>query len=353
MVTSLPVRQLGTTDMNITRVGVGAWAMGGGGWSFAWGPQDDNDSIAAMNHAVELGINWIDTAPIYGLGHSEEVVARFLQGKSQSERPYVFTKCGMVWDPKKPMEEPQRILSPDSIRRECEASLRRLKIDRIDLYQFHWPDDTSGTPVEASWRAMEQLEKEGKVRAIGVSNFDVSLLRKIEPLKHVQSLQPPFSLIRRDVAAAEIPWCNANRTGVIVYSPMQAGILTETFSVEKVKNMSDNDWRKRSANFQTPRVERNIQLRDALKPIAKRHDTTVSAIAIGWTLAWPGVTGAIVGARSPGQIDGWIDAASLALTASDLDEIAGAIDKIGVGTGPTRPPSPRKERVAEAPAEAR
>ena len=180
--------------MNITRVGVGAWAMGGGGWSFAWGPQDDNDSIAAMNHAVELGINWIDSAPIYGLGHSEEVVARFLQGKSESERPYVFTKCGMVWDPKKPMEEPQRILSPDSIRRECEASLRRLKIDRIDLYQFHWPDDTSGTPVEASWRAMEQLEKEGKVRAIGVSNFDVSLLRKIEPLKHVQSLQPPLIL---------------------------------------------------------------------------------------------------------------------------------------------------------------
>jgi len=353
MKTSLPVRQLGTTDMNITRVGVGAWAMGGGGWSFAWGPQDDNDSIAAMNHAVELGINWIDTAPIYGLGHSEEVVARFLQGKSESERPYVFTKCGMVWDSNKPMDEPKRILSPESIRRECEASLRRLKVDRIDLYQFHWPDDASGTPVEASWRAMEQLEREGKVRAIGVSNFDVSLLRKIEPLKHVQSLQPPFSLIRRDVAAAEIPWCNANRTGVIVYSPMQAGILTETFSVEKVKNMSVNDWRKRSANFQTPRVEKNIQLRDALRPIARRHDTTVSAIAVAWTLAWPGVTGAIVGARSPRQIDGWIDAASLTLSPGDLDEIAGAIDKIGVGTGPTRPPSHRKERIAEAPAEAR
>jgi aryl-alcohol dehydrogenase-like predicted oxidoreductase len=339
--------------MNITRVGFGAWAIGGGGWSFAWGPQDDNDSIAAMNHAFELGINWIDTAAVYGLGHSEEVVGRFLRGRSADQRPYVFTKCGLVWDPKKPMEDAKRILSPDSIRRECEASLRRLGVDRIDLYQFHWPDAATGTPVESSWRMMEQLEKEGKVRAVGVSNFDVSLLKKIEPLHHVQSLQPPFSLIRRDVAAAEIPWCNANRTGVIVYSPMQSGILTDSFVIDKVRNMGDNDWRKNSANFQTPRVEKNIALRDALKPIARRHNTTVSAIAVSWTLAWPGVTGAIVGARSPSQIDGWIDAAELTLSSGDLDEIAGAIDKIGVGTGPTRPPSQRKERVAEAPAEAR
>ena len=354
MVTSLPVRQLGTTDMNITRVGFGAWAIGGGGWSFAWGPQDDNDSIAAMNHAMELGINWIDTAAVYGLGHSEEVVGRFLRGKSADQRPYIFTKCGLVWDPKKPMEDAKRILSPDSIRRECEASLRRLGVDRIDLYQFHWPDAATGTPVESSWRMMEQLEKEGKVRAVGVSNFDVSLLKKIEPLHHVQSLQPPFSLIRRDVAAAEIPWCNANRTGVIVYSPMQSGILTDSFVIDKVRNMGDNDWRKNSANFQTPRVEKNIALRDALKPIARRHNTTVSAVAVSWTLAWPGVTGAIVGARSPSQIDGWIDAATLTLSAGDLDEIAGAIDKIGVGTGPTRPPSPaRKERIAQTGAEAR
>ena len=352
MVSSLPIRQLGTSDMNITRVGVGAWAMGGGGWSFAWGPQDDNDSIAAMNHAVELGINWIDTAPVYGLGHSEEVVGRFLRGKSADARPYVFTKCGMVWDPKKPMDEAKRILSPDSIRRECEASLRRLGVDRIDLYQFHWPDAT-GVPVETSWRMMEQLQKEGKVRAIGVCNFDVSLLKKIDALKHVESLQPPFSLIRRDVAAAEVPWCNANRTGVICYSPMQSGILTETFSAEKVKTMDDNDWRKRSANFQTPRVEKNIALRDALRPIAKRHDTTVSAVAVAWTLAWPGVSGAIVGARSPSQIDGWIGAAKLTLSAADLDEISGAIDRIGAGTGPTRPPSQRKERATEQAAELR
>jgi len=352
MVTSLPVRQLGTTDMNITRVGVGAWAIGGGGWSFAWGPQDDNDSIAAMNHAFELGINWIDTAPVYGLGHSEEVVGRFLRGKGAGNRPFIFTKCGMVWDPKKPMDEPVRTLSPDSIRRECEASLRRLGVERIDLYQFHWPDAT-GVPVETSWRMMEQLQKEGKVRAIGSCNFDVSLRRKIDALKHVESLQPPFSLIRRDVAAAEIPWCNANRTGVICYSPMQSGILTETFSREKVKQMGDNDWRKRSANFQTPRVEKNIALRDALRPIAKRHNTTVSSVAVAWTLAWPGVTGAIVGARSPSQIDGWIDASRVTLTAGDLDEIAASIDRIGVGTGPTRPPSPRRERSAAVSAEAR
>ncbi len=352
MVTSLPVRQLGTTDMNITRVGVGAWAIGGGGWSFAWGPQDDNDSIAAMNHAFELGINWIDTAPVYGLGHSEEVVGRFLRGKGADNRPYIFTKCGMVWDPKKPMDEPVRTLNPDSIRRECEASLRRLGVERIDLYQFHWPDAT-GVPVETSWRMMEQLQKEGKVRAIGACNFDVSLLRKIDALKHVESLQPPFSLIRRDVAAAEIPWCNADRTGVICYSPMQSGILTETFSREKVKQMGDNDWRKRSANFQTPRVEKNIALRDALRPIAKRHNTTVSSVAVAWTLAWPGVTGAIVGARSPSQIDGWIYASRVTLTAGDLDEIAASIERIGVGTGPTRPPSPRRERSAAVSAEAR
>src|SRR5437868_2735669 len=353
MKTSLAVRQLGTTDMNITRVGIGGWAMGGGGWAFAWGPQDDNDSIAAMNHALELGVNWIDTAAIYGLGHSEEIVGRFLQSKSQGERPLVFTKCGLVWDPKKPMEEAKRTLRPDSIRRECEASLRRLRVDRIDLYQFHWPDEVSGTPVEASWRVMEDLEKQGKVRAIGVSNFDASLLRKIEPLKHVQSLQPPFSLIRRDVAAAEIPWCNANRTGVIVYSPMQSGILTDSFSIERVKRMGDNDWRKKAANFQTPRIEKNIALRDALKPIAQRHNTTVASVAVAWTLAWPGVTGAIVGARSPSQIDGWIGAATLTLTGSDLDEIAAAIDRIEVGTGPTHPPTQKRERMPEAGAEAR
>jgi aryl-alcohol dehydrogenase-like predicted oxidoreductase len=345
MVTKLPVRQLGTTDMSITRVGFGAWAIGGGGWAFGWGPQNDDESIAAMNHAIDHGVNWIDTAAVYGLGHSEEIVGRMLKARKPSERPYVFTKCGMVWDPKDPMADAQRILTPDSIRRECEASLRRLGVERIDLYQFHWPDDVTGTPPDMSWRVMAQLQEEGKVRAIGVSNFDVSLLKKIEPFYHVDSLQPPFSLIRRDAAAAEIPWCNANRTGVIVYSPMQSGILTDTFSAERVKQMADDDWRKRSANFQTPRLERNIALRNALIPIAKRHNTTVSAVAIAWTLTWPGVTGANVGARSPSQVDGWLGAATLTLTAEDLDEIAQAIDRLGVGTGPTRPAVVRETRT--------
>jgi len=348
MKTSLPVRQLGTTDMNITRVGVGAWAIGGD----EWGKQNDDDSVAAMSRAIDLGVNWIDTAPIYGRGHSEEVVARFLRGKSADQRPYVFTKCGLVWDSKKPGSEVRRLLTAESIRRECEQSLRRLQIDRIDLYQFHWPDD-QGTPVEASWRVMEQLEQEGKVRAIAVSNFDVSLLRKIDALKHVQSLQPPFSLVRRDVAATEIPWCNANRTGVIAYSPMQAGLLTDTFSIEKLRNLPDDDWRKSAPYFQTPRVEKNIALRDALRPIAERHKTTVAAVALGWVLAWPGMTGAIVGARSAAQVDGWIGAATLTLTSADLDEIAAAIDRTGAGTGPTRPPSPTREHTAEAPVEAR
>lgn len=346
MSTTLPTRQLGTSDLNITRVGFGAWATGGGGWSFGWGPQDDNESIAAINHAVELGVNWIDTAAIYGLGHSEEVVGRAIKKIAPADRPNIFTKCGMVWDGNDRMKEPVRTLRPDSIRRECEASLRRLGVDRIDLYQFHWPDET-GIAIEESWRMMVQLKEEGKVRAIGVSNFDVSLLRKIEAIHHVDSLQPPFSLIRRDAAAAEIPWCNANRTGVICYSPMQSGILTDSFSAERVKQMAADDWRLRSANFQTPKLEKNIRLRDALKPIAERHHTTVSAIAIAWTLAWPGVTGAIVGARSPSQVDGWIGAAKLALTAGDLDEIARATERTSAGQGPTRPASARV--IPEAP----
>jgi aryl-alcohol dehydrogenase-like predicted oxidoreductase len=335
MFTSLPLRQLGTTDMQITRVGFGAWAIGGGGWAYGWGPQDDDEAIAAMNHAVERGVNWIDTAAVYGLGHSEQLVGRMLAARGVGERPYVFTKCGMIWGDD-PMKDAVRSLG--QIRRECEASLQRLGVERIDLYQFHWPDDT-GIPVEESWRIMEQLVEEGKVRAIGVSNFDVSLLRKIDAIRHCDSLQPPFSLIRRDAAAVEIPWCNAHRTGVIVYSPMQNGLLTDSFSAERVRRMADDDWRKRGANFQTPRLEKNISLRDALKPIALRHNATVAAVAVAWTLAWPGVTGAIVGARSPAQIDGWIGAANLDLTSSDLDEIARAIDTLGVGSGPTRPTS--------------
>lgn len=310
--TTLPTRPLGRSGIEITTVGFGAWAIGGGGWSFGWGPQDDAASLAAMRHALARGINWIDTAAVYGLGHSEEVVGRLLRELPAAERPYVFTKGGLVWNDRDRMTEPQRNLRPASIRRECEASLRRLGVERIDLYQFHWPDET-GTAVEDSWGEMGRLVDEGKVRAAGVSNFDVALLERCEAIRHVDSLQPPLSLIRRDAAAREIPWCAAHGTGVICYSPMQSGILTDSFSAERVAALAPDDWRRRSAEFQPPRLARNLALRDSLRPIAARHDTTVAAIAVAWVLAQPGVTGAIVGARSPEQVDGWIDAATVEL----------------------------------------
>jgi aryl-alcohol dehydrogenase-like predicted oxidoreductase len=333
---TLPRRPLGKSGLEITRVGFGAWAIGGGGWAFGWGPQDDNASLAAMRHALEQGVNWIDTAAVYGLGHSEEVVGRLLRELPTGDRPHVFTKCGLVWDDRNPMAEARRDLRPESIRREVEASLRRLGVEQIDLYQFHWPDET-GTPVEASWSEMVRLVEQGKVRAAGVSNFDVALLERCEAIRHVDSLQPPFSLIRREAAEAEIPWCADHGTGVIAYSPMQSGLLTDGFSAARVASLAADDWRRRSAEFQAPNLSRNLALRDALRPIAKRHGTTVSAVAVAWTLAWPGVSGAIVGARSPEQVDGWIQAARVALSPRDLDEIAAAIARTGAGAGPARP----------------
>lgn len=327
----LPTRPLGTTGMQITTVGFGAWAAGGGGWYSGWGPQDDGESIAAMRHALDLGVNWIDTAAVYGLGHSEEVVGRFLRDVPPSERPLVFTKCGLVWDEDDPMAEAKWTLEPRSIRREIEASLRRLGLERIDLYQFHRPD-MMGTPVEDSWETMVRLIEEGKVRAVGVSNFDVDLLERCEAIRHVDSLQPPLSVIQREAAGAEIPWCAAHRTGVIVYSPMQSGLLTDRFSAERVASFPDDDWRRNATQFQQPNLTRNLALRDALGPIAKRHGTTIAAVAVAWTLACPGVTGAIVGARSPKQVDGWIAAASLDLTRRDLDDITRAIQNTGVGS---------------------
>ena len=336
MRTNLPTRPLGTSGLEITPVGFGAWAIGGGGWSFCWGPQDDAASLAAMRRALEVGVNWIDTAAVYGLGHSEELVGRLLRELPPADRPYVFTKCGLVWDDRDRMAEPRRVLKPESIRTEVEASLRRLGVERIDLYQFHWPDDT-GTPVEDSWDAMVRLIEAGKVRAAGVSNFDVELLARCGAIRHVDSLQPPFSLIRREVAAREIPWCAEHDTGVICYSPMQSGLLTDSFSADRVAAFARDDWRSRAPEYQQPRLDRNLALRDALEPIARRHGTTVSATAIAWTLAWPGVTGAIVGARSAAQVDGWIGAATLKLTAADLDAIAAAIARTGAGAGPARP----------------
>ncbi len=344
--TSLPTRPLGTSGLEITTVGFGAWAIGGGGWYSGWGPQDDAQSLAAMRHALKRGINWIDTAAVYGLGHSEEVVGRLLRDLPPADRPLVFTKCGLVWDEKDPMAEAQRLLRPESIRREIEASLRRLGVERIDLYQFHRSDAT-GTPLEDSWGVMVRLVEEGKVRAIGVSNFDVDLLSRAERVRHVDSLQPPLSLVRREAAGAEIPWAGAHGTGVIVYSPMQSGILTDRFTVERVARMAADDWRRNSASFQEPNLSRNLALRDALRPIAERHGTSVAATAVAWTLAWPGVTGAIVGARSAEQVDGWIAAASLDLAERDLDDIAAAIKRTGAGDGPV---DPRVETRARRPA---
>ncbi|HSJ13823.1 MAG TPA: aldo/keto reductase [Longimicrobiales bacterium] len=329
-------RRLGSEGPEIARVGFGAWAIGGGGWAYGWGPQDIDDAIAAMRHALARGIDWIDTAAVYGLGHSEALVGRLLRGLPAGDRPLVFTKCGMVWDDAEPMREAVRDLRPATVRRGCEASLRRLGVERIDLFQFHWPDQL-GTPVEDSWGEMARLVDEGKVRWIGVSNFDVALLERCEPIRHVDSLQPPFSLILRNTAAALIPWAEAHGTGVIGYSPMQSGLLTEKWTVERVRRLPEDDFRKRSPLFQPPDVERSLALRDALRPIAARHGSSLEAVAVAWTLAWPGVTGAIVGARSPAQVDGWIDAATLELDEADLDAIAAAADRTGAGSGPARP----------------
>ena len=329
---TLATRSLGSSGLAITTVGFGAWAVGGG----EWGPQDDAESIAAMRRALELGINWIDTAAIYGHGHSEEVVGRLLRALPAGERPLVFTKCGIVWDDRNPAAEARWVLEPKSIRREAEDSLRRLGVERIDLYQFHRPDQT-GTPIEDSWATMLRLVAEGKVRAAGVSNFDVGLLVRCEALRHVDSLQPPFSLIRREAATNEIPWCAAHATGVIVYSPMQSGLLTDSFRAARVATLPAADWRRRNPEFQEPNLGKNLALRDALLPIARRHGTTVSAVAVAWTQAWPGVTGAIVGARRPAQVDGWIGAAALELGGRDLDAIAAALARTGAGAGPAHP----------------
>jgi aryl-alcohol dehydrogenase-like predicted oxidoreductase len=332
---ALKKRPLGSSGIEITTVGLGTWAIGGGGWLFGWGQQDDDASVAAIRHGVELGINWIDTAAIYGLGHSEEVVRQAVAEIPASQRPLIFTKCGLTADRNKPFEPPRRDLRPGTIRRECEASLRRLGVERIDLYQFHWPDES--TRVEDSWGEMKRLVEAGKVRAAGVSNFTGPLLERCERVRHVDSLQPPFSAIRREAAQELIPWCAGHGTGVIVYSPMQSGLLTDRFTAERVSRFAQDDWRRNNPEFQEPNLSRNLCLRDALLPIAQRYGTTVAAVSVAWTLSWPGVTGAIVGARSAEQVDGWIRAGEIELMPQDLDEIARAIAETQAGRGPARP----------------
>lgn len=330
--TSLPRRKLGTTGYEISTVGLGTWALGGDGWSWSWGPQDDARSVATIVAAVEGGINWLDTAAEYGLGHSEEVVGQALRAIPEADRPLVFTKCGLVWDAAAPMTPASQIASPASVRRECEDSLRRLGVEAIDLYQVHWPP-ADGTPVDEYWTAMIELREAGMVRAVGLSNHDVAQLTAAEATSHVDSLQPPLSAIARDAAGDVIPWCAAHGTGVIVYSPMHSGLLSGSFDPAR---LAPNDWRRREPDW-TEKLDANLGLADALGDIAAAKGTTAGGVAVAWTLAWPGVTGAIVGARSPGQISGWIDGAALRLTDADLDAIAAVIRASGAGTGPARP----------------
>jgi aryl-alcohol dehydrogenase-like predicted oxidoreductase len=333
---TLPVRKLGRDGPQITTLGLGTWALGGGGWAFGWGPQNDAQSAAAVKRAVEVGVNWVDTAAVYGHGHSEEVVGAAVRALPEADRPYLFTKCGPVWDESDPWRDAPSDLSPASVRRQCEASLGRLGLDHIDLYQFHWPDE-SGVPVEESWAAMAALAGEGKVRWCGVSNFSAELLDRCEAIRHVDSLQPPFSLIARETASRELPWCRQHGTGVIVYSPLQSGLLTGSFSRERVAAMPADDWRTRDDDFREPDLSRNLTLRDLLGPIAERLGATIEAVAVRWVLEWEGVTGAIVGARSPEQVDGWIGAARLDLGEKDLDDIATAVIASQAGSGRERP----------------
>ncbi|PKU25421.1 aldo/keto reductase [Telmatospirillum siberiense] len=324
--------------MHITRVGFGAWAIGGADWAYGWGRQEDGQSVAAIRHALERGVNWIDTAAVYGLGHSEEIVAAALKDLPSDRRPYVFTKCGLVWNETDRSAPPRRIGAADSLRREVDNSLRRLGVERIDLYQMHWPTE-DGTPLDDYWQTLLDLKKAGKVRAVGLSNHSAAQLAIAERLGHVDTLQPPFSAIRRGVAAAELPWCAEHRTGVIVYSPMQSGLLTGSFTKERAKGLPADDWRSRNPEFTGENLTRNLALVDALRPIAARHGISVGALAVSWTLSWPGVTGAIVGARSPEQVDGWLAAAKVTLTTADLEDISCALQRTGAGSGPVLPPS--------------
>jgi aryl-alcohol dehydrogenase-like predicted oxidoreductase len=311
----MSVRKLGNSDLDITPLGVGAWAIGGGGWAFGWGPQDDAESIAAIRAAIDAGWNWIDTAAVYGLGHSEEVVAKALQGVSK--RPYVFTKCGLVWDDK---GEVSRVLKADSIRRECEASLRRLQVDVIDLYQIHWPDPDAD--MEEGWETLVRLKEEGKVRWIGASNFTAAQLKRAQTIAAVTSLQPPYNIVTPAVEAETLPHCRESGVGVIVYSPMKSGLLTGKMTRERIAQMPADDYRQRTPNFKEPMLTRNLELVETLRAIGSRHGRTPGEVAIAWTLRHPAVTGAIVGLRAPGQLNGVQAASTFRLTAGEIAEIA-------------------------------
>ena len=313
----METRRLGDSSMQITRVGFGSWAAGGGGWEFAWGPQDDAQSIAAIRRALAGGVNWIDTAAVYGLGHSEEVVARALEGVSP--RPYVFTKCSMTWDAAGKIG---RSLRADSVRRECEASLRRLRTGAIDLYQIHWPM-SDPAEMDEGWATLASLRKEGKVRWIGVSNYAVPDLERARAIAPITSLQPRYSLLHRDVEAGILPWCEAHGVGVIAYSPMGAGMLTGAMTRDRVAAFPADDWRRKNPDFQEPRLSRNLALQDLLGRIGARRGVPAAAVAVAWTLRHPAVTAAIVGARSAPQVDGFVAAGDLGLSDDEAREVEG------------------------------
>ena len=320
----IPVRQLGHDGPMLTEIGLGTWAIGGP-WQWGWGPQDDQESIRTIHKALDLGINWIDTAPVYGLGHAEEIVGKAVRGVR--ENVFIATKCGLVWDDRGRVRNNNR---PESIRRECEASLKRLNVEVIDLYQIHWPDPN--TPVEDSWGEMVRLQEEGKVRYIGVSNFSVELLEKCEAIHHVNSLQPPYSLVHRvlhpEVEKEILPWCEQHGVGVVAYSPLQNGLLTGKFSRERVENLPQDDWRRRSEFFREPVLSKVLELVDRLKPLAEKEGRTLTELAIAWVLRNSAVTSAIVGARRPDQVVENVKAAGWRLTDANYQAIESIVQQV-------------------------
>ena len=320
----MQLRKLGQSDLAITPIGIGAWAIGGGQWEFAWGPQNDEQSITAIHAGLDLGINWIDTAAVYGLGHSETVVGRAIQGLRS--RPYIFTKCSLVWDGSGNISHN---LQAASIERECEASLKRLGLDSIDLYQIHWPawkgapESASPGSIEEAVGALAKLKQQGKIRQIGVSNFNVPQMQRAQNTAPITSLQPQYSLVARDVESAILPFACSQRIGVIVYSPMGSGLLTGAMTRERIAAMPEDDWRKRDRNFQEPLLSRNLELVETLRSVGQRHKVSPAEVAIAWTLKNPAVTGAIVGVRRAQQVRGISGAAALELTPDDMAEIEG------------------------------
>jgi len=310
----MQTRNLGNSGLKITPIGIGAWAMGGGQWAFSWGAQDDNASIAAIHTALDAGVNWIDTAAVYGLGHSEEVVGRAIRGRSQ--RPYIFTKCSRVWNEK---GEIGHSLKSASIRNELEASLRRLALDVIDLYQIHWPQPDED--IEEGWRTLAELQKEGKVRYIGVSNFNAEQMRRAEKIAPITALQPNYNIVTRDIEKSILPYCKERNIGVIVYAPMKSGLLTGKMTRERISSLPPDDFRPRTISFQEPLLSRNLGLVEVLRAIGDRHGKTPGEIAIAWTLRDPVVTGAIVGMRSPEQAKQIVRSGEFRLGTDEIDEI--------------------------------